>query len=610
MRLFDNFLGKAVLAIITLIVVTGILIPGVQATVSWATAAQNLRLQELIDYWTGQGYVAYADPYGGIHIGDRVLSDNGTQLKVDDTFISAPGTPDYTVGVNTATDDVPSSTGYWVKNGSTGQIVRSTTDAYADDDINYTIGLLPASGGVIAFTSGSFPVVFTGAADHIILVDKSNLTICGAGEATKIVLNANPSAAMRTVFEIYGSTSNITLSDFCIDTDIAADGSYDVMDIASWSGGNPNNIKLHNITFWHADRNCAYFSSGDGIKIEDCLSIGIADASLATQDAFYFSTDAVKNVWADKNQIYYCRMHAFLSDATGIKYTSNQIDTVYVEHGFYSQGAYAIATGNTVNNTGECAWRQILVGGGNTTSIISNNIFLNGGRLGWSMPLVYFGDTSDLPHHVLFTNNQIKSDYSASGVGGVGIDGHGLKQSRIDGNYIYNTHYAFVFSGCEDLDVDGNTADTCAGAAFYLHAFLAVNKRINFSNNKIIDASGGVGNFTLTNDAHKDITFSNNWKVKTGVYSRATFEGGASNINIRGLENSGTTTMLINTGAIVVTHSLGIAPTRVIFTMTSNPGLAVSTWADTYNSDNFTIHTSSNVTSATTFDWKAQVGDW
>ena len=74
-------------------------------------------------------------------------------------------------------------------------------------------------------------------------------------------------------------------------------------------------------------------------------------------------------------------------------------------------------------------------------------------------------------------------------------------------------------------------------------------------------------------------------------------------------ENSGTATMLINNGSIVVNHGLATTPTRVQVTATSNPGLADSFWADTYGATSFTIHATTNVTSATTFDWRAVIGE-
>lgn len=105
---------------------------------------------------------------GSIYLGDRVISDNGSQLKVDNTFISAPGTPAYMVGANTATDDVPGSTGYWVKSGSTGQVVKTNVDATVN--IAYANGL--AGGGMVQLTSGNFTIT-------ALTID--NCTLTGSG---------------------------------------------------------------------------------------------------------------------------------------------------------------------------------------------------------------------------------------------------------------------------------------------------------------------------------------------------------------------------------------------------------------------------------------------
>jgi hypothetical protein len=76
------------------------------------------------------------------------------------------------VCVNTATDNVSGDTGYWVKSAS-GEVVRSTDDAYADDDIQAAIGL----GKYIIIDEGVYRLM-TG----IFLDD--NMTITGRGMAT------------------------------------------------------------------------------------------------------------------------------------------------------------------------------------------------------------------------------------------------------------------------------------------------------------------------------------------------------------------------------------------------------------------------------------------
>ena len=53
------------------------------------------------------------------------LYQNGFQVP------TASSVPDYVVGVNTATDDVPGSTGYWAKKGATGQLLSSSSNGSA-----------------------------------------------------------------------------------------------------------------------------------------------------------------------------------------------------------------------------------------------------------------------------------------------------------------------------------------------------------------------------------------------------------------------------------------------------------------------------------------------
>ncbi len=73
-------------------------------------------------------------------------------------------------------------------------------------------------------------------------------------------------------------------------------------------------------------------------------------------------------------------------------------------------------------------------------------------------------------------------------------------------------------------------------------------------------------------------------------------------------ENSGTATMLAGTGSISGLHGLAGTPTRIIASMTSNPGIATSVYCSA-NVTNYTISVSTNVTNGTTFDWRAWIGE-
>ena len=76
------------------------------------------------------------------------------------------------VGVNTASDDVTGSTGYWVKEGSTGALVRATTDSSADDDIQWAID----QGANVVLSEGNFS--FSNA-----LVFRSGMQMRGQGKS-------------------------------------------------------------------------------------------------------------------------------------------------------------------------------------------------------------------------------------------------------------------------------------------------------------------------------------------------------------------------------------------------------------------------------------------
>jgi hypothetical protein len=152
---------------------------------------------------------------GSIHLGDRVLSDNGTQLKVDDTYLSAPGTPDYVVGVNTATDDVAGDTGYWVKSGATGQLT-ATADAYAYDDIQAAIDALPACGGIVQLTGGRFYIPGKNAGLQYILLNKSYVIVRGVGKATELYGVAGGDDAVVGIYSAGGTVEQCGIENLTI----------------------------------------------------------------------------------------------------------------------------------------------------------------------------------------------------------------------------------------------------------------------------------------------------------------------------------------------------------------------------------------------------------
>ncbi len=142
-----------------------------------------------------------------------------------------------------------------------------------------------------------------------------------------------------------------------------------------------------------------------------------------------------------------------------------------------------------------------------------------------------------------------------------------------------------------------------------------------------IDSTGGTaginspyadGNiFYLQNtisDANEAIIFGassvSNLVIAGKTLATCGYDGGSTTNKFvyPGVSSSGTATMLAGTGSIGVAHGLAKTPTRASATMTSNPGIATSTYV-TYNSANVTISVSTNVTNQTTFDWRAVIGE-
>jgi hypothetical protein len=158
------------------------------------------------------------------------------------------------------------------------------------------------------------------------------------------------------------------------------------------------------------------------------------------------------------------------------------------------------------------------------------------------------------------------------------------------------------------LVITGNIFDTSATDNIYVDNSSA---KVSFTANFLRTAATSDGVHIVACAA---LELANNIFAVTGSGAYTPLNGSATSQIVRSnqgyvTENSGTATMLINTGSIVVSHGLATTPTRVQITATSNPGIADSFWADTYGATQFTIHATTNVTSATTFDWKAVIGE-
>jgi hypothetical protein len=170
------FLKFILIPFIVIIFIVTFLVPSVNtATVQFTSE----KLSEALTWLSNNGYMAWASgglstgqiPYanssstvtgdsgltytsGVLKVGS--ISGNTTQFKIDNAYITALSTVAYMVGVNTSGDDVPGSSGYWVKQGENGKLLYATSDNVAQDDIQYALNLAAVNTGMVALTNGVF----------------------------------------------------------------------------------------------------------------------------------------------------------------------------------------------------------------------------------------------------------------------------------------------------------------------------------------------------------------------------------------------------------------------------------------------------------------------
>lgn len=283
---------------------------------------------------------------------------------------------------------------------------------------------------------------------------------------------------------------------------------------------------------------------------------------------------------------------------------------------------YTVTSNIIVNSTGEGVYFDTV-----SNSVISNNIIRTATASGIRL--------QNSSAHNVISSNYI-SDVDSAGItvsgsnyvsmtgnfiedGGPGITvGSGSIFASIVGNNIKNAaSQAIVIGSSNHFNITGNTIHGAGQSADDTYAGISISGNSVagiISNNRVADSGSNHTKYgiELATSAQQNIVVTGNNLLNSG--DTAYFSNAGSLNTVRSnygwvTENSGTATMLINTGAIAVNHGLSATPTRVQVTMTSDPGLAVSTWADTYGASQFTVHTSSNVTAATTFDWRAVVGE-
>jgi len=423
-------------------------------------------------------------------------------------------------------------------------------DGTADNiEIQAALDALPATGGSIYLADGTYTVNVSS-----IILNKVNTQLWGSR-----------SAIIRlTDSQIQGNVLQITASNNVVDG-ITIDGNY-AGQSENWTGytgievSSSNNTVIQNTTVMNVGFDAIVINTSDRVRVVDNLIRDSGEGVLfqnsnygqAADNSFY-SIGTRDNTLNDGLEV---SMGAFAL------FTNNVFSDISGSAIDIYKSSFSTATGNIINSAGLSNQTAIAVQGSGVVSsdgnTVNDNVII--GSIGPAISV-------QIARYTVVSGNNING-----GTQGIITWSPG---NTILGNYIMTTTTGIDLENINNV-VKGNVI-------------------------------GGVGTYRIREVGAADYNVITNNILLVGATPLVVV--GANTIvrsNIGYItENSGTATMLINTDAISVATGMSAEALRVVVTMTSNPGLAISTWTDTYASGNFTIHTSSNVTAATTFDWRA-----
>ncbi len=507
--------------------------------------------------------------FSNIWIGTTYYGVSGLQTNL--------ATVKYIVGVNSATDDVYGSTGYWVKQGSNGKLLESTSDNVADDDIQYAIDLVSGSYGTVHLTSGVFYI-----SDNISVCQY--LTLEGEGHVATTIYLANGSNNNMLISPV-AALSQITIKDLILDanrTNQTSQGRGIYFSTNATTGLIIRDIWVQ----------CAY---GESIYINNIgwsMTIDGCTVRDSGGTGIYFGTSVVSGVVVRDCVVEAGAHGIFLESQTANWILNNNIDTCT------SNGIRLVATKNTVtgNYVTSCTIGIYAYSDGN---IIANNRISNCSSVGIS-------------------------------VSGLNVD------NVVEGNYLYLLHSAAAIStdGASRVNIIGNVIEDSVGGIWVTASSHSCTIESNIVYNPYSDASGiyvlnsdnanVLGNhvYDTRSGASQKLVYgvrlynSSNSNVQSNIIWGATTasildaNGGTGNI-VRGnkgyvTENSGSAIVLSGNIAVIVTHGLATTPTFISLTGTQaevKDCIATSVGA-TY----FTITASANVTDNRTVYWRATVG--
>lgn len=496
------------------------------------------------------------------------LSISGFQVP------KASGTPDYVVGVNTAADDVPGSSGYWVKSGVTGQVIRSTADTYADDDTNYAIGLIPA-GGVIQFTVGTFSI-------NTPIIPTADINLRGEGFSSIVQLT---SGANTDVIRGGATASRVSLSDFRIDGNKAGNASGSSVNITDAGGGQ---------NYWNIDHMLITNSPSYGIVKDygwqlyvrnseinvsgiNNISIGgnVANGVFIINNVLEASTGINVNFGAPVGANGANHKIAFNHFEGGAGSLNFQGYYSSIDHNYFVTSnaggnpivnlvyTYNTFSFNNIHNSGDTTTAIQVYSG---YSIIEGNIIES---------VITTGGGTRAVIHVLSNDVTVKGNFIRNNSALRGINATGYTGGLITENQVI-----------------GNAGGICEG----IRGGEVIANNIVQGNEYGIDATGSsivTGNNVYGNPSRN-------------LYIPAGYPGMVRNNIGYVSENSGTATILSGNDAVVVSHGLSTNATSVLLTGTHDE--VRDTIVTTITATQFTITAAANVTANRDVYWRATVG--
>jgi len=140
--------------------------------------------------------------------GDTLTAAEWNAMVADQKNRTSAGAYTYLVGVNTADDDVPGDTGYWVRNMSAKVVFTEDNPNHAENAIQYAFNAL-TDGGKLVFGEGTFYF------SNKVTTSSNNLTIAGTGRGTILQL---VNGANCEFFHI--NNNGITVQDIVFDGNV------------------------------------------------------------------------------------------------------------------------------------------------------------------------------------------------------------------------------------------------------------------------------------------------------------------------------------------------------------------------------------------------------